>query len=148
MAYIRQGPLANNMPEATQPPMRLRTKHALRGRWKLFNATIAVLLSLKASELCTLQDVPGQQQQRPQHQQQQQQPGFVPTSHGMSYSSRPSQMGQPVSMDAEMLSQQFQATSVPSNASDYSVSLLCQPSACSTAPGAVAAYSECVTTEL
>ncbi|CAL5223361.1 g5865 [Coccomyxa viridis] len=65
-------------------------------------------------------DVPGQQQQRPQHQQQQQQPGFVPTSHGMSYSSRPSQMGQPVSMDAEMLSQQFQATSVPSNASDYS----------------------------
>ena len=78
--------------------------------------------------MCTVQDVPGQQQ-RPQQQQQQQQQSFVPTSHGMSYSSRPPQMGQPMSMDAEMLSQQFHATSVPSNASDYSVGPLFQPSA-------------------
>ena len=46
----------------------------------------------------------------------------MPTSHGMSYTSRPGQqMVQPMSMDSQTLSQHFHATSVLSNASDNSV---------------------------
>ena len=57
----------------------------------------------------------------------QQQPGlqqnFVPVSHGLSSSQRTSRpslsdLGQPLQMDVEMLSQQFQTTSLPSNISD------------------------------
>lgn len=62
----------------------------------------------------------------------QQQPGpqqsFVPVSHDLSSSQRtshPSQsdLGQPLQMDVEMLNQQLQTTSLPSNISVYSVSL-------------------------
>jgi len=51
---------------------------------------------------------------------------FVPTSHGMSHLNRPAQpasrmMEQGSGMEAEMLSQHFHATSLPSNVSDLSV---------------------------
>ena len=57
---------------------------------------------------------------------------FVPTSHGMSHLDRPAQpasrmMGQGSGMEAEMLSQHFQATSLPSNVSDLSVGSACSP---------------------
>jgi hypothetical protein len=65
------------------------------------------------------------------------QQSFVPVSHGLSSSQRnshPSQtdLGKPLQMDVEMLSQQFQTTSLPSNISDLSVSPRSVPATCHT----------------
>ena len=70
-------------------------------------------------------------------QQQGLQQNFVPVSHGLSSSQRTSRpsvsdLGQPLQMDTEMLSQQFQTTSLPSNISDFSVSLRPVPPLCHT----------------